>query len=75
VGFQETKTLILLLASQSTGLYIPKRAFNGDEELNAMRALSELMPKPDAAAFLLEPTVDPSPAAPPISAWDALPPH
>jgi len=54
VGWRETKKLFMLLTSSKSSHFLPKRAFAGDEELNAMRALCELIPKDAGAAFPIE---------------------
>ena len=55
MDFQETKKLFLLYTSAKTAQYIPKRAFDGDEQLNAMRALMELIPRRTNTGFPLQP--------------------
>jgi len=66
VDFEETPNLFLLLTSAKTMVCIPKRAFADDVELNAMRALSDLMPRSDHRAFPLEPTSAPNTPPPPL---------
>jgi hypothetical protein len=61
VGWRETKNLFMLVTSPKTSQFLPKRAFAGEEELSAMRAICELIPKSANAAF----PVEPMPSTPP----------
>jgi hypothetical protein len=58
-GWRETKNLFLLLTSSKTSWFLPKRAFPGEEELKAMRALCELIPKSADVAFPVGPASPP----------------
>jgi hypothetical protein len=63
VGWQESKTIFLLKNSLKTAVFLPKRAFPGDEELNAMRALCELIPTSTDVAFPVVIDAEPQPFA------------
>lgn len=52
---EETRNLFLLFQSDSIALMIPKRAFNSDEELNAMRHLVKLIPTHHPTGFEVAP--------------------
>jgi hypothetical protein len=66
VDFEETKKLFLVYESPKSAHFFPKRAFKGEEELSAMRALAELIPRVSNAAFPMQPA-DPPGAAQPVS--------
>jgi YcxB-like protein len=51
VGWQETKSLFVLFASEYTSVFFPKAAFASDEEREAMRALMRFIPVSPARAF------------------------
>jgi hypothetical protein len=61
-GCRETKNLFVLLTSPKTLQFLPKRAFAGEEELSAMRALCELIPKSASAAFPVVPALTTPPS-------------
>jgi hypothetical protein len=56
LGFRETKKLFVLMTSLRTAQYFPKRAFAGEEELRAMRALLELIPRSTTTGFPIQQT-------------------
>jgi len=66
VGWEETKNLFVLKTSSNMASFLPKRAFGGDEELNAMRALCELIPRSSSPAFPVVTSTTP-PAPPPVT--------
>jgi hypothetical protein len=64
VDFEETKTLFLFYTSPRTAQFVPKRAFTSEEQVNAMRALMELIPRQTNAAFPVQPSGEADQAAP-----------
>lgn len=52
---EETRNLFLLFTWESSGLMVPKRAFDSDEELDAMRNLMKLIPRNQTTGFQIVP--------------------
>jgi NADH:ubiquinone oxidoreductase subunit 6 (subunit J) len=52
---EETRNLFLLFPWESAALMVPKRAFNSDEELEAMRNLMKLIPTTQNTGFQVVP--------------------
>jgi hypothetical protein len=60
-GFAETKNLFVLMTSLRTAQYFPKRAFANQEEINAMRAMAEMIHRRTNRAFPIQPVPAPAP--------------
>jgi hypothetical protein len=58
---EETRNLFILFRWESNGVIVPKRAFESDQQLDAMRNLMKLIPQSHATGFAVEPLSQPSP--------------